>query len=214
MTLHHKDSNRESADAREKDEASPIELEDVKLSRKAATDEDAAREVMERLAPRVRHTVRLLVGRDDELEDLTHGCLLAIWENLSKFKGTGPLEAWAGQLTYRVLMRQLKRKRRTERTVALVPEDRGISEATPEGTVARKGMMDKLEQHLAKLPDKRRSALVLRVLYGYSVAEVAEMTEAPLNTVRDRIRVGLRELRASIVGDPASAELFGRKRGG
>ena len=76
------------------------------------------------------------------------------------------------------------------------------------------GDLPYLEQHLAKLPDKRRSALVLRVLYGYSVAEVAEMTDAPLNTVRDRIRVGLRELRSSIVADPASAELFGRKRGG
>lgn len=214
MALHNKDKNRGSERPENMEAVTPTELEDLRLARKAVTDRKTAEVVMDRLAPRVRHTVRLLVGRDDEIEDLTHNCLLAIWENLAKYKGTGPLEAWAGQLTYRVLMRQLKRKRRNERTVSLVPEDRGISSANPEGSVASKGMMDRLEEHLQRLPDKRRRALVLRVLYGYSVSEVAQMTEAPLNTVRDRIRVGLKELRTSIVGDPASAELFGRKRGG
>jgi hypothetical protein len=33
-----------------------------------------------------------------------------------------------------------------------------------------------------------------------------------VNTVRDRIRVGLKELRQSIARDPASAELMGRKK--
>jgi len=189
----------------------PTELEDLRLARRAVGDRQAARELFERLGPRLMHMVRLLVGRDEELEDLTHGCLLAILENLGKYKGTGPLEAWAGQLSYRVLMRQLKRKRRNERTMALVPEEAGVSSSNPERTVARKGLMERLELHLDAIPEKRRAALVLRVLYGYSVAEVARLTDTPINTVRDRIRVGLKELRTGITQDPASAELFGRR---
>jgi len=201
---------RRSADDRAAD--TPY-LDDVRLARRAARDREAARELLERLGPRVRHTVWLLVGRDEEIEDLTNSCLLAILENAGKFRGTGPLEAWAGQLTYRVLMRLLKRKRRSDRTLTLVPEETGIATTNPEVEAARRGIADRLARHIARLPEKRRETLVLRLAYGYSVSEVAALTDAPVNTVRDRIRVGLKELRQSIARDPASAELMGRKKG-
>jgi len=189
-------------------------LEDLELARAALRDRAAAQRLLVRLGPRVQHTVRLLVGRDQEVEDLVHGCLLAILENLRRYRGTGTLEAWAGQLTYRVLMRQLKKKRRNERTVALVTEDLGTDFADPEKETARLGVKGRLAEHMAALSDKRREALVLRVAYGYSVAEVAEMMDVPANTVRDRIRTGLKDLRRSISRDPAARELFGRRTDG
>ena len=210
MSGHHKDEHPESA--AERSETNVGSADDLRIARDATVDRDAARRLLERIGPRVRHTVRLLVGRDDELEDYTHACFLAILENLGKYKGTGPLEAWAGQLTYRVLMRQLKRRRRSERTVTLVAEDTGVASTTPEREVARRSRNDLWAAHLRKLPDKRRDTLVLRLVYGYSVAEVAQLTDAPLNTVRDRIRVGLKELRQSLAADPEALELLGRDR--
>lgn len=189
-------------------------LDDLKLAREAQRNRQAAEALIKRLGPRVRHTVWLLVGPDNEAEDLINSCLLAILENLPNFKGTGSLEAWSGQLTYRVLMRLLKRRRRSERTVALVEEDGGISLSNPEREAASRGALDGLGKLLDKLPAKRRDTLVLRLLYGYSVAEVAALTDAPVNTVRDRIRVGLKELRQGIARDPATRELLGRKQRG
>ncbi|MCK9462524.1 MAG: sigma-70 family RNA polymerase sigma factor [Proteobacteria bacterium] len=207
MSTHHKDKVSESATGRSDESAGS--LGDLREAREAAADRDAARRLLERIGPRVRHTVRLLVGRDDEIEDYTHACFVAILENLGKYKGTGPMEAWAGQLTYRVLMRQLKRRRRSERTVTLVAEDAGVISTTPEREAVRRSRMEMWAKHLHKLPDKRRETLVLRLVYGYSVAEVARLMDAPLNTVRDRIRVGLRELRQSLGVDPAAIELLG-----
>jgi RNA polymerase sigma-70 factor (ECF subfamily) len=187
-------------------------LEDLKLAKRAAKDPEAARILLERLGPRVKYTVMLLVRRDEELEDLIHGCLLAVLENLGNYRGTGSLEAWAGQLTYRVLMRLLKRKRRNEHTVMLVPDETGISSTTPEHQATRAAMADNLAFHFSKMPEKRRMAVVLRLVHGHSVAEIARLTDAPLNTVRDRIRVGLKELRQSIGSDRITLELFGRNR--
>jgi RNA polymerase sigma-70 factor, ECF subfamily len=189
-------------------------LKDLKLAQRAAKDPEAARILLERLGPRVKYTVMLLVRRDEELEDLVHGCLLAILENLGNYRGTGSLEAWAGQLTYRVLMRLLKRKRRNERTVTLVQDEPGISSITPEHQTTRAAMADNLAFHFSQIPEKRRRAVVLRLVYGHSVAEIARLTDAPLNTVRDRIRVGLKELRQSIGADRVAMELFGRNRRG
>jgi RNA polymerase sigma-70 factor, ECF subfamily len=194
------------------DRRPPSVLEDVRLARKAGRDRKAAEEVLRRLGPRVRQTVWMLVGYDEESEDLIDGCLLAILENIGKFRGTGSLEAWAGQLTYRVLMRQLKRLRRSERTVSPVAEEAGVSRDDPERDAMRSAMLGALMQQMSKIPRRRRETLLLRILHGYSVAEVAELTDTPVNTVRDRIRVGLKELRENIGDDPRAAELFGRKR--
>jgi RNA polymerase sigma-70 factor (ECF subfamily) len=189
-------------------------LEDVRLVRRARRDPRAVEEIIGRLAPRVRQTVWLLAGGSGEVEDLAQICLLTILESLDKFRGTGPLEAWAGQLTYRVLMRALKRQRRSERTVTLVAEDTGVAPGDPERETERLGLNRALGRLMLKLPEKRREVLVLRVLYGYSVAEVAELTGTPMNTVRDRIRVGLKDLRQAMVRDEEAMDLLGRNRRG
>ncbi|MDD5309958.1 MAG: sigma-70 family RNA polymerase sigma factor [Deltaproteobacteria bacterium] len=178
-------------------------LDDLRLARQARQDPSAARAILDRLMPRIRHAVFMLVGGDQEAEDLTHVCLLEILENLGGFRGTGPLEAWAGQLTFRVVMRHMKRRRRGERTVALVPEETGVSPSNPERDAERGNTRERLAQHMKKLPIERRTTLVLRLVLEHSVAEVAELTGVPVNTARDRIRVGLRELRQSMAHDPA-----------
>ncbi len=188
--------------------------EDLKLVRRARKDRAAAEQLVARLAPRIRHAVHLAVGQDQEADDLTHVCLVAILENLGHYKGTGSLEAWAGRLSYRVLMRHLSRRRRSERTVSLVPLETGVAVSNPELESERGRLGVRLVHHLQKLPKERRMALILRLVYQHSVAEVAEITGAPLNTVRDRIRVGLKELRRSILRDPEAREFLKEERHG
>jgi RNA polymerase sigma-70 factor (ECF subfamily) len=178
-------------------------LDDLRLARQARTDPSAARAILDRLTPRIRHAVFMLIGGDQEAEDLTHVCLLEILENLGRFRGDGPLEAWAGQLSFRVVMRHMKRRRRVERTVALVPEEMGVSLSNPERDAESGSTRERLAWHMQKLPVERRTTLVLRLVFEHSVAEVAQITGVPLNTARDRIRVGLRDLRQSMARDPA-----------
>lgn len=210
--MHHNDEN---PDRPPHDAAQPgaVGLEDLRIAREAVHDREAARRLLERIAPRVRHMVQTLVGWDEETGDYTNACLLAVLENLGKYRGQGPLEAWAGQLTYRVLMRQLKRRRRSERTVTLPGEETGLARGTPERDASRRERAGAWAALLGQLPEKRREALVLRLVYGYTVAEVAGMTGTPLNTVRDRIRVGLRDLRRLVGQDPKAGELLGDARG-
>lgn len=209
-----KGKRKENIATEKRNRLRPTVHEDLKFVRKVQKDQAAAEQLIARLAPRVRHAVYMAVGRDEEADDLAHTCLVEILENIGNYKGTGSLEGWAGQLSFRVLMRQLSRKRRSERTVSLVPIDPGISQMNPERDTLRSRLRSKLATHLQKLPEERRMALVLRLVYQHSVAEVAELTGAPINTVRDRLRVGLKELRQSILRDPETREFLGEERHG
>ena len=207
--------SRRHGDANKKRPLKKLAQEDLKLVRRARRDRAAIEKIVTRLTPRIRHAVYLAVGGDQEADDLTHACLVEILDNLKGFKGTGSLEAWASSLSYRVLMRHLSRRRRSERTVSLVPVEIGISASmNPEMESERVRLRTRLVNHLQKLPDERRMALILRLVYQHSVAEVAEMTGAPINTVRDRIRVGLKELRQSILRDPEVKEFLKEERHG
>lgn len=200
---HFKPRKRKKRDNDNEDRNSNLSLlEDIKLARSAKNNRKAAETIIKRLAPKVQQAVYLAVGYDQEADDLINICLMQILENLNHYKGVGPLEAWAGRLTYRVLMRQLSRRRRSERTVSLIPDEPVIEiTSNPEKKIAITQLRERLISHLQKLPEERRITLILRLIHQYSVSEVAELTEAPVNTVRDRIRVGLKEMRKYILND-------------
>ena len=52
------------------------------------------------------------------------------------------------------------------------------------------------------MSEKHRAALVLRLVHGYSPDEVAQITNTPLNTTRDRLRTARAKLREQARRDP------------
>lgn len=95
-------------------------------------------------------------------------------------------------------MRLLKKSRTAEAREQAVevmpeyPEWSRESQVPAEASDQRRAMAGLL----ARLPDERREAMVLKHVHGYSVEEIAEATNAKVNTVRDRLRVARAELRA------------------
>lgn len=182
---------------------------DLLLARRARRDPAAVDEVLRRLWPQVRRAVYLILGPHPEAEDMTHQCLLEIMESIGNYHGAGSLEGWARKIVYRVVMRGAKRMRRRERTFEDGFEEGAISRSNPEREAVSQRLSDILLEHLRLLPVERQTTLVLRLIYEYSVAEVAEITGVRVNTTRGRIREGLRQLRESIARDARLDELLG-----
>ena len=55
---------------------------------------------------------------------------------------------------------------------------------------------------LSALPKHQTVAIVLHYIHGYKIDEIADITEASVNTVRGRIRRGRRNLKKKILSDP------------
>jgi RNA polymerase sigma-70 factor (ECF subfamily) len=62
-----------------------------------------------------------------------------------------------------------------------------------------------------RFPADQAEAIALLIVLGWSLAEGARVPDVPVNTVRSRVRLAKKALRAAIEADPLLAEELGRE---
>jgi RNA polymerase sigma-70 factor, ECF subfamily len=176
---------------------------DLFLMASVARREPAAeRALVERLSSRVRRLSRMLSGTLVDADDAAQMALLEILRSAGGFHVAMSLERWADRITARttrrLMRREIERKGLLARWVAPGSLPWGRKETPPAELVG-------LEPFLDRLSPERREALVLRHALEYSVEEIAELTGAPMGTVKDRLVSARKELRRALESD-AEAE--------
>ena len=180
---------------------------DVELARAAGEgDPGAQQELANRLLDRTRATVTYLAGGHRDVDDMVQICLMQVLRSAGSFRGESRLERWADRIVVRTTMSQLRGRRRSPEIATEEPLARAASPDDQEQELARRQLRRRLAGLLHKLSPERRIALTMSLVHDYRVAEIAEITGAPVNTVKDRLKVGRRQLRKHVLADPALRE--------
>jgi RNA polymerase sigma-70 factor (ECF subfamily) len=174
--------------------------EDAELAQ-SATSSAVAREVLaRRLEPRVRKLAAALLRRNSssDADDATQLALLEILRAAPSYRGDSKLEAWADRIAVRTTIRFAR-----ERRLAAVRTAPDVDlDELPQRTRTYERLAEELARpildYLDELPEARRTALVLRHAMGYSVEEIAELTGASVNTVKDRLLQGREQIRKMV----------------
>lgn len=172
----------------------PGALVDLKLVQKALEDRASEELILRRLYPRIRQVVKFIAGSRSQVDDIVQLAAIEVVKSFKWYKGLGSLESWAVRITYRTAMKQLKRKSKFS-YIPLFDNDT-TSNDTPEKALSRKQLFESLLDKLDVIPEKRRVPLLLHLAFGYTIPEVAKMTDASPNTVKDRLKTAFREFRA------------------
>ncbi len=190
---------------------------DTELAAAAARgDPEARRLLVDRLLDRVGLTVRCLAAGDPDADDYVQDVFIEILNSIASFQRAGSLERWAERVAVRVTMRRLKKRVFRARIVTSDSEREAPDESpTFDLTLTRERTWRRIVGALELLSPERRLVVVLKLVLGCSIAEIAEQTEMKPNTVRDRLKKGRAELRAAFDGDEvllALAREIGAKR--
>ncbi len=176
---------------------------DLHLTRAAVGgDEDARRQVAQRLHHRVAATVRYLRGDRSDTPDLVQSCLVELLRSLDGFRGESLLETWADRIAVRTTMRELRReqKRRQTETTERVEERLSCVE-DPERRLRREELVGRVTSMLQKLAPERRLVMVLRAVHGYTMPEIAALTDNRLHNVQNDYRAARKQLRRLVETD-------------
>jgi RNA polymerase sigma-70 factor (ECF subfamily) len=161
----------------------------VALARGGA--QDAAEELVRRHWPDAWRAA-LLMTRDPALaEDVVQDAFERALRGLGGFDGTRPFAPWLHRIV-------------TNRALDLLPRGPRVTELdetvpSPTNPYVLADDTTELIDALGELSAERRSVVILRLLFGYSPSEVAELLEIEVGTVHSRLSRGLAELRGRLV---------------
>ena len=173
----------------------------------ASGDPSAQRRLADLLLDRVALTVRYLAGGDSDADDYVQMAMIEILRSVGSFRGESSLETWAEKIAVRTTMRQLKHRRWRGQIVELDPAPDGVSRtAGADRLLAQSSLAARLAAIVGTLTPERREVVALRLVLGHSIEEIAGLTGAKINTVRDRLAVARRQLRSKIARDPVLRE--------
>ena len=153
------------------------------VDRARQQDEQAARELVQRLYPLVLRMVRAHRPQRAAEEDLCQMIFIKIFQKLDQFSGTVPLEHWVSRIAVNTCINQIRaEKARPELRHADLSEEQAAvietlstaeEETSPERAfVAR----DLVEQLFAGLKPAERLVIDLLYLQQKSVAEIQSVT--------------------------------------
>lgn len=172
---------------------SPDAVSDADLLARFATgDPRAARQLTDRLAPRVYRLCFRLLGDRAEAEDITQEAMMKLWKIAPDWRADGAAPStWLYTVARNACMDRLRRKRS-------VPLDEAGEMADPAPSVDRilsqAERAEALQAALGDLPLRQREAVVLRHLEGLSNPEIAGIMDISVEAVESLTSRGKRML--------------------
>lgn len=181
--------------------SSLVELRDAeqrwaKLAQEARDgDTEGARHLFEAITPIVRRVCRGVLGyRHLDLEDTVQESLVDVLRALPNYRSEGHLVHYVTKIAIRRAI--LTRRRGVRRLQSLrVLEILQDNDALQPSSASAAEHSRAVSEMIARVSDVQGETLVLRVILGFSVEEIASIMSVPLNTVRTRLSLAKNVLR-------------------
>ena len=164
------------------------------VARTLAGERAAFGVLVERYAPQARRVARAVLSDADEADDAAQDGFLSALVKLAQYDARRPFGPWL----MRIVANAATDRRRRRQVRRVEPLDPGLvgGGPRPDTEAVRSELGAHLRAALAELPPRRRTAVVLFDVEGYSHAEIAEMLGIPEGTVRSEVFHARRRLRA------------------
>lgn len=176
----------------------PIESDGDLLVAIASSNPRALETLYLRYHRRLARFVSRITPRYENIEEIINDTFMKVWEGANDFRHASQVATWIIGIAYRTALNSLRRQKNHT--------DMGNLDDYPEQTIDPVNAAEELDwltQGLARLPLEQRLALELTYRMGYSVEEIAAITNSPTGTVKARMSRARERLREHL---PALAE--------
>ena len=183
---------------------SPVTELDL-IERHRLGDPSAFEEIYSQHEKMVFNLALRMTGSPEDAAELAQEVFLRVYRHLERFRGGSTLKTWVFRIALNCCRSRFRRKRLLFREPA--PGDDGALEriadphANPERDALNRGLGERLDAALRRVPLAFREAVVLRDVHGFTYDEIAEILRVRIGTVRSRIARGRERLRGALEGE-------------
>jgi RNA polymerase sigma-70 factor (ECF subfamily) len=142
-----------------------------------------------------------MMGTRSGAEDVTQDAFLSMWRSGARYdRGRGSVRTWVLGIVHHRAIDALRRATVHDRRRA---GDEGIEERfeareRTDAEAARREEAGAVRGALGALPADQSQVIELAYFGGFTHTEIAEMLDAPVGTVKGRMRLGLKKMRAQL----------------
>jgi RNA polymerase sigma-70 factor, ECF subfamily len=171
-----------------------------RLIEAVATRQDRAAfaELFEHFAPRVKTFMRRSGASEGSADELAQETLLAVWRKAALFEpSTWGASAWIFTIARNLRIDALRRDRRgaAHETSDVEAEFQVDESPQPDSLVAAAQAEERVRGALAELSNEQMQVVELAFYEEKAHAEIAEILQIPLGTVKSRLRLAMNRLR-------------------
>lgn len=146
-----------------------------------------------------------MTSNREDASDLTQETFIKAFQAIARFKGKSSFFTWIYRIAINATMTFLK-KRNRRRYISYEKIDEEVSSSeifesltaknkTEKGALLQE-LQEKLNDSLQKLSPKHRTVVVLHEIEGLDHAQIAEITNASIGTVRSRLHYAKQQLQS------------------
>jgi RNA polymerase sigma-70 factor (ECF subfamily) len=163
--------------------------------------------------PIINYMYRMM-GDYETAVDLSQEVFLKVYLSLDKYDKEYKFSTWLYKIASNQTIDYLRKKKLNVVSIDHVPdsEEEGrpfeipSNNPGPEELFFSKDLQERIERVLETLPEEHRELLVLRHVNGLSYNEIAEVTNLPLGTVKNRIFRARQQLKKRVFPEQRSHE--------
>ncbi len=130
------------------------------------------------------------------IEEIVNDTMLVVWQKAQTFDHTSKVSTWVFAIAYR---KALKAIQAFDDPVESDSDDyAGVSDNEPEQELSQQQMQILLAKALNELPAEQRHVVNLAYFHGMDYAEIAEIMDCPVNTVKTRMFHARRRMKTTL----------------
>lgn len=174
--------------------------------------EPRAFEELVRLTHRDVYSLALrLTGNAEDAADVAQEAYIKVVRSIGSFRGDAKFSTWLYRVTANAAITSLRRSASRRLDDPMEPEDwerlPGPASEDPAIHLERRELRDRLDKALATLPPGYRTVVVMKDVYGLSLAEVGEHLNISEGAAKVRLFRARQKLRAMLHGNGAEASV-------
>ncbi len=196
----------ENDESREGRSDSDMELNDDQIIERTLAGETDAFSLLVRRWERPIYGLSFrMLGKDEDARDVCQETFLAAFRNLRKFRGEARFSSWLYRIALNACHTKLRKQNSVQEHSIDYEDDDGrkyeIADTDVEempDRMQRDQMAAMVRKALHALPGEMRQVIIMKEYEELTFAEISEILEIPVSTVKSRLYTGLQQMRGRL----------------
>ncbi len=165
-------------------------------------DPAAFRQLFEKHVAGVHRHLSLLIGPNEDIDDLVQLVFLNVYQSIERFRGKSAFSTWLFRITINVARQEIRMRGRRRRLSSAICEVGKVAgkrlKQTSEGSLST---WQQIYRVLDRLSPKKRETFILYMYEGYSLEEIARLLGSSVSTIGSRLQAGRKEILAIMASE-------------